>query len=59
MGINAALITTTLYEFYFCDDLRSSISLLEGFPDQIRRDIADSIELELAIRGLSAALQAG
>jgi hypothetical protein len=57
-GMRAALVTTILYEFYFSDNLGLSISLLEGFPDQARRDIAESLEHELGIRGLSDALQA-
>lgn len=57
-GLIAALVATILYEFYFSDNLCSSISLLEGFPDHVRRDIADSLEHELGIRRLSAALQA-
>jgi hypothetical protein len=57
-GMRAALVTTILYEFYFSGDLRASMSLLEGFPNQVRRDIAESLEHEMGIRGLSEALQA-
>jgi hypothetical protein len=55
-GIISALTSTILDEFYFSDDLRLSRSLLAGFPPDARRPVADALEEQLAIRGLSQAL---